>query len=425
MSGAQSKSLHDRALKSLVGGVNSPVRSFKRVGGNPILAKSAAGAFLKDVDGNKYIDFVMSYGPHLFGHAHSKIVEALSLAVKSSTCLGMTSEGEIEWAELLLKRLPGAEKVRAMSTGTEACATAIRLARGITKRDLVIKFSGHYHGHVDSLLVDAGSGVATLSSDAAPDSAGIPEALTKLARIAEFNNIESVRKIFENEKNKIACVILEPIMGNMGVVPAHKDFLEGLRRLCTEHGALLVFDEVMTGLRVHRNSAQGLYAVQPDLTTLGKIVGGGMPLSALAGPAKYMDHLAPLGSVYQAGTLSGNPVSIAAGIAMLKLIDKDDPYSQLEEFGKSFENMFYEAAKTPIAVNRVGSMISVYFRDKKPENAAQCRDIDEKAFNKYFWKMIENGIMLPPSPFEAYFLATPHRNIEQSSLKQKISKSLE
>jgi glutamate-1-semialdehyde 2,1-aminomutase len=420
----KSKELFERSKNSLVGGVNSPVRSFRRVGGNPLFAKNAKGALLWDADNREYLDFVMSYGPHLFGHAHSKIVEALKKAVDGSSCLGLSSEAEIEWSELLLKRLPNAQKVRAMSTGTEACATAIRLARGITKRDLLVKFSGHYHGHVDSLLVDAGSGVATLSEEVAPDSAGIPKALTSLARIAEFNNLESVKKIFSLDGNKIACVILEPIMGNMGVVPPQKEFLAGIRELCTQHGALFICDEVMTGLRVHKNSAQGLYGIVPDLTTLGKIVGGGMPLSALAGPSKYMDQLAPLGPVYQAGTLSGNPVAIAAGIAMLKLIDEEDPYSRLENFGRKFEACILENAKSPVAVNRVGSMISLYFRKDKPQNARDCRDIDEAKFNKFFWSMIENGIMLPPSPFEAWFIATEHDKVDFSKIQKALANSL-
>lgn len=422
----KSAALHARALKSLVGGVNSPVRSFRRVGGQPILARSGSGAWLTDVDGNRYVDLVMSYGPHLFGHARKEIIDAASAALKGSSCLGLTSEGEIEWAELVLKRLNGAEKVRALSTGTEACMTAIRLARGITGRDLVVKFSGHYHGHVDSLMVDAGSGVATLSEEVAPDSKGLPRALTELARVANFNDLVSVEEIFRRDGARIAAVILEPIMGNMGVVPPQASFLKGLRKVCDQHGALLIFDEVMTGLRVHRGSAQTLYGTRPDLTCLGKVVGGGLPLSALAGPAKYMDQLAPLGGVYQAGTLSGNPVAIAAGLAMLKLIDREDPYAKVEAAGRRLENIFQECAaerRIDLRVERVGSMISAYFRKDPVSNAADCRAVNEEHFNRFFRAMLEEGIMLPPSPFEACFLAVPHGELATDDFEGRVQKA--
>jgi len=422
----ESRSLHARALKSLVGGVNSPVRSFKRVGGQPILAKSGAGAWLTDVDNNRYVDLVMSYGPHLFGHARQEIRQATAKALEGSSCLGLTSEGEIEWAELVLSRLPGAEKVRALSTGTEACMTAIRLARGITGRDLVVKFSGHYHGHVDSLMVDAGSGVATLSEEVAPDSKGLPKALTNLARVAQFNDLASVEAVFAQEPSRIAAVILEPIMGNMGVVPPDSKFLQGLREICTRSGTLLIFDEVMTGLRVHRHSAQGLYGIRPDLTCLGKVVGGGLPLSALAGPAKYMDQLAPLGGVYQAGTLSGNPVAIAAGLAMLKLIDTKDPYPIIEQAGVRLQGAAQEVAdamKIDLRVERVGSMISFYFRKDPVKNAADCRAVDESRFNRFFLAMLEEGFMLPPSPFEACFLGVPHAELSKDDFEGRFQKA--
>jgi glutamate-1-semialdehyde 2,1-aminomutase len=417
----KSLSLHERAVKSLVGGVNSPVRSFKRVGGQPIFAAKGEGAYLWDVDGNRYVDVVMSYGPHLFGHQREEIRFACTEALKRSTCLGMTGEAEIEWAELLLKRLPGAEKVRAMSTGTEACATAIRLARGVTGRDLIVKFTGHYHGHVDSLLVAAGSGVATLSQEAVPECAGIPKALSSLARVAEFNDEAGIEAVFAQDGLKIAAVIVEPIMGNMGVVPPKPSFLKKLRELCTRHGSLLIFDEVMTGLRVHRESAQGLFGIRPDLTTLGKIVGGGLPLSALAGPAKFMDQLAPLGPVYQAGTLSGNPLCVAAGIAMMKLIDAQDPYGRLEECGAHWEKMAIAAASkagVPLRVERVGSMISFFFRKETVTTERDTRDIDEGAFKAFFWALVEAGLMMPPSPFEACFLGVPHSDIPSSEIER-------
>jgi glutamate-1-semialdehyde 2,1-aminomutase len=405
----QSKIRHEQAVKILVGGVNSPVRSFKRVGGSPLWAKRAEAQYLWDVDGHKYVDFVMSYGPHLFGHAHPKIKEAVTRALENSSCFGMSSEGELEWAELLLKRLPGAEKIRAMSSGTEACMTAVRLARGITGRDIIVKCAGHYHGHGDALLVDAGSGVATLSTDAAPDSAGLSKSQCALARVVQFNDVAQLENLFKKEGSGIACFILEPIMGNMGVVPPELNYLRKAHELCSKHGALLIFDEVMTGLRVHQHSAQGLYDIKPDLTTLGKIVGGGLPLSALAGPAKFMDQLAPLGPVYQAGTLSGNPLSVAAGIAMLKLLDDENPYQKLEKTNSTLESLVNEKAKhLPLTTNRVGSMISFFFRKEPVKNAADARAVDYELFNKFFWALLEEGIMIPPSPFEACFVSTAH-----------------
>lgn len=420
----KSKALHQKALQVLVGGVNSPVRSFKRVGGQPLLVSRARGVNLWDVDENRYIDLVMSYGPHLFGHARSEIHEAVMRALnQGSTCYGMTSEAEIEWAELVLQRIPGAEKVRALSTGTEATSTAIRLARGITGREIVIKCAGHYHGHVDSLMVDAGSGIATLSTEASADSKGLPAGLVSLARVVEFNDIDALEALFAREGTKIAAFILEPIMGNMGVVPPRREYLLKARELCSRHGALLIFDEVMTGLRVHRNSAQGLFDVQPDLTCLGKIVGGGLPLSALCGPARFMNELAPLGGVYQAGTLSGNPISIAAGIAMLRLIDREDPYAKLEKEGQRFAEIFAQAAeahKVPLRIERVASMISFYFRSAPVQNARDARETDEKAFGRFFTAMLEEGFMMPPSPFEACFLSTLHAELPRSELEAKI-----
>jgi glutamate-1-semialdehyde 2,1-aminomutase len=421
----QSSELNERARKVLVGGVNSPVRSFKRVAGNPILASRAQGAYLWDCDNNQYIDLVMSYGPHLFGHAHPRIVESLKKQMSSSTCLGMTSEGEIEWAELLLKRFPKYDKVRAMSTGTEACATAIRLARGHTGRDKILKFSGHYHGHVDSLMVAAGSGLATLAaaSDPVPDSAGIPRALSSLAIVAEFNNIELLKNVFQRHGSELAGVIVEPIMGNMGVVPPDPEFLRILRELSRAYECVLIFDEVMTGLRVHRGSAQALYGIEPDLTCLGKVVGGGLPLSALAGPNFLMEQLAPLGSVYQAGTLSGNPLCVQAGIEMMKLIDEEDPYSELEEFGQKLEEWIQDEihrSRMPMCVSRVGSMISVFCRESRPKNDRETVEVDHKLFQKYFWLMAEEGFMLPPSPYEACFLAVPHARIDEDRWKKGL-----
>lgn len=422
----QSKLLHERACRVMVGGVNSPVRSFKRVGGQPLLALRAKGLYLWDVDENKYIDLVMSYGPHLFGHAPAEIHDAIrEVLAQGSTCYGMTSGAEIEWSERVLARLPGAERVRALSTGTEATSTAVRLARGVTGRNVLVKCSGHYHGHVDSLMADAGSGIATLSNQAVPESKGIPLALTQLARVVEFNDETQLEELFRQEGEQIACMILEPIMGNMGVVPPTVSYLKKCRELCSQYGALLIFDEVMTGLRVHRHSAQGRYGIQPDLTCLGKIVGGGLPLSALAGPARYMDQLSPLGEIYQAGTLSGNPVSMAAGLAMLRLIDREDPYASLETVGQLFEKTFQNAAadkKIPFRVERVASMISFYFRDQPVKNARDARDTDGPAFQRFFSAMLSEGFMMPPSPFEACFLSTEHAKISLSVLESSVGR---
>lgn len=413
---ALSESLHSEAEKVLVGGVNSPVRSFRRVGGSPILAKNASGPYLWDQDGKKYIDLVMSYGPHLFGHSQKDIVDKISSTAKNGLCFGMTTQQEVEWAKKFLSFLPWAEKVRAMSSGTEACMTAVRLARGITGRELLVKFSGHFHGHVDALMVDAGSGVATLSEKPSPDSAGLIKSIVDTVKVLEFNDVESLKKLFLLEGKKIAAVILEPVMGNMGVVPPTLEFLETLRKLTKEAEALLIFDEVMTGFRVSKKSAHGFFGIEPDLCTFGKIVGGGLPLSALTGKAKYMDFLSPLGSVYQAGTLSGNPLGVSAGLKMLELISENDPYSRLDELGSFLEGAIEEIAlknQIELKVSRVGSMLSVFFRKQKPTNARETRDINENTFKKFFWALVEEGILIPPSPFEAYFLSTAHFEIEQ------------
>lgn len=418
----KSQSLHNQAQKFLIGGVNSPVRSFARVGRHPILASRAQGAHLWDVDGNEYIDLVMSYGPHLLGHLPEEIVTSLKETLKNGMCFGMTSEAEFLWAEAALKKIPSAERIRAMNSGTEACMTAIRLARAYSKRDVIVKFSGHYHGHIDSLLVDSGSGVATLSSQAVADSAGLPKKMIADIRVLEFNNTEKLKELFSQEGDKIAGIILEPIMGNMGVIPGEKSFLNELRNLCTDNGALLIFDEVMTGFRVHPHSTQGLFDITPDLSCFGKVIGGGMPLSALAGPQKIMEHLAPLGSVYQAGTLSGNPIAIQAGLSMLKVLEKDAPYDSLENLGAQLQNTIEEAAQEKglaLKVQRVGSMLSIFFRENAVKNSQDSRDVDMELFKKFFWSALENGIMLPPSPFEAYFLATAHKSVE-AALNEKM-----
>lgn len=403
---------HGLAKKTLVGGVSSPVRSFKRVAGNPIFIESGQGAYVKDVDGNSYLDLVMGYGPHLFGHRPAPIIERVKEVLNTGTAFGFTSKAEIVWAEKLLKFFPNSEKVRMMSTGTEACATAIRLARGITGRNLVLKCAGHYNGHVDSLMVDSGSGLATLNfGTASADSSGLPDDLVKLSLVVPFNDLDALKTIFVQNPKKIACFILEPVMGNMGVVPPNAEFLNLARKLCTESGTILIFDEVMTGCRVGRFSAQGRYGVEPDLTCLAKIIGGGFPLAAVCGKSKLMDFLAPEGKVYQAGTFSGNPVCVAGGTAMLDLIEKEDPYQRLEALGLWVEEMVKEKAakyRVPLQVGRVGSMVSFYFQNDSVKNADDCKKTNSDHFKKFFWALADKGVLIPPSPFEACFLSVAH-----------------
>ncbi|NCN26333.1 aminotransferase class III-fold pyridoxal phosphate-dependent enzyme [bacterium] len=421
----KSKQAHQRAQKVIVGGVNSPVRSFARVGRTPLLASHASGAHVFDLDGNKYIDLVLSYGPHLFGHAHPLIVERIHEAAKKGLGFGLTTEVEIEWSERLLKHFPNLDRVRAMNSGTEACMTAIRLARGYTKKEVILKFSGHYHGHVDWLMVDSGSGIATLSNELNPDSDGLPKSVAESVRVLPFNSEILLEEFFKEEGDNLAGVILEPVMGNMGVIPAKVEWLDRLRKLCTAHKAVLILDEVMSGFRASSTSAQGLYNIKPDLCCLGKVVGGGMPVSALAGTQEIMECLAPMGKVYQAGTLSGNPVGIAAGLAMLDLIEKEEPFSQMEELGSWTQSIFESAIekyKIDANVIRRGSMFSVFFRKHNPENARDATDINHELFSRYFWAMIEEGIMIPPSSYEAYFLSTAHGAALKNGLEGKVDR---
>lgn len=420
-----------RAEKVFVGGVNSPVRSFKRVGGKPIVAQRAEGAFVFDDNNKKYLDCVMSYGPHLFGHGYKPIIESLRKILEEGLCYGMTSEREVLWGEKMISLVQGIFpkkklKVRALSSGTEACMSAIRLARGHTQREIIVKCSGHYHGHVDSLLFDAGSGVATLSENIAPDSAGLPKALAHNLKVISFNDVESLTNVFNEFGNQIAALILEPVMGNMGVVNPDPAFLRVARETTQKNGALLIFDEVMTGFRVHELSASGRFQIEPDIVTFGKIVGGGLPLAAFVAPDEIMNDLAPTGAVYQAGTLSGNPLGVGAGLAMLTQIEKEKPYAALESLGKKLEENIQNAAREKgleLSVARCGSMLSIFFRKELPRNAAETRDVNFDLFSKFFWNAIENGLMLPPSPFEAYFLSTAH--LEHSDqLQEKFRKSL-
>lgn len=417
MSGARpdrsSRAAYERACRSIPGGVNSPVRSFRSVGLTPFFVASANGPHLVDVDGNRYVDFVMSWGPLLFGHAAPRVVEAVERAVRRGTSYGAPTVAEVELAERLRAAMPSLEKVRLVNSGTEATLSAVRLARGFTGRDLIVKFAGHYHGHHDALLVSAGSGGATFS---VPDSAGVPSGVAALTRVLPFNSPGAVRSLFAAEGGRIAAAIVEPVAGNMGVVPPAAGFLELLREETRRSGALLVFDEVMTGFRVALGGAQSLYGVTPDLTTLGKVIGGGFPLAAYGGRAEVMDRVSPLGPVYQAGTLSGNPVAVAAGIAQLDAILEDPAvYERLEASGDRIERGLLGAAReagAAVTVNRVGSMLTPFFSaSSEPPRVTDfdsARECDSAAYAAFFRGLLDRGFFLPPSAFEALFLSTAH-----------------
>ncbi len=405
----RSAELLKRALAVIPGGVNSPVRAFRGVGGTPLFISRASGSSIWDVDGNRYIDYVGSWGPMILGHADPSVVDAVKFAVDRSSSFGAPTEGEVKLAEVLTKRVPSVEKVRLVSSGTEATMSAIRLARGFTKRDAIIKFEGCYHGHADHLLVKAGSGVATFGL---PDSPGVPADFAKHTRTLPFNDLAAVREIFAAEGKQIAAVILEPIVGNMGVVPPRDGWLELLRELTEKHGALLIFDEVMTGFRVHPAGAQGLYGITPDLSTFGKIIGGGMPMGAYGGRADIMDLIAPAGPVYQAGTLSGNPCAVAAGLKTLEGLSAPGSYEQLEKRCQKLEDGLIDAlAEMGVSgrVQRVGSMFTLFFNDGSPvwsfDDAKRC---DHEKFKTYFHSMLERGIYLPPSGYEAAFVSMAH-----------------
>ena len=408
MERTRSKALFERALRSIPGGVNSPVRAFKGVGGHPVFFKSGDGAWLEDVDGNRYIDYVASWGPMLLGHRHRGVVQAIRAQAERALGFGAPTEQETELAELIIGMVPGIEKVRLVNSGTEATMTAIRLARGFTGRDLVLKFDGCYHGHSDSLLVRAGSGVLTLGI---PNSPGVPEAVASKTLTLPFNDLDAVRRAFDAWSGEIAAVILEPVTGNMGCVPPVGGYLDGLREITAAAGSLLIFDEVMTGFRVALGGAQARYGVTPDLTTLGKVIGGGLPIGALGGTAVIMDHLAPAGPVYQAGTLSGNPLAVAAGIATLKSLD-EDLYVLLAERTERLAGGFRELGSRhnrPLTVNAACGMFSLFF--DAPEEVTDFSHVARSnvdTFNRFFHGMLERGVYLAPSAFEAGFLGLRH-----------------
>jgi glutamate-1-semialdehyde 2,1-aminomutase len=414
------------AEQHLPGGVNSPVRAFKAVGGRPIVIESASGCLMTDVDGNTYIDFVGSWGPMILGHAHPKVLQAVEQSLKHGLSFGATSPNEIELAGRIKQFFPSIELVRLVSSGTEACMSAIRVARGFTGRDAVLKFEGCYHGHTDCLLAKAGSGTMTLGL---PDSAGVPAALTEHTYTAPYNDLAAVESIFREKGNEIAAVILEPVVGNMGVVVPHPDFLSGLRELCTRYGSLLILDEVMTGFRLSRGGAQQLYGVVPDLTCLGKIVGGGLPLAAYGGRREIMETLAPLGPVYQAGTLSGNPIASAAGLATLAEIDAQPGlYQHLETIGQEIQNglePLIEKFGLQARVQRVGSMWTLFFTDRPVANYADARTCRTDLYARFFQGMLEGGIYLPPSQFESAFLGVAHGRAEIQTFLQVAERVLQ
>ena len=397
--------LYTKGLKHLVGAVNSPVRAFKSVGGVPLFIDRADGSKIYDVDNNEYIDFVLSYGPMVLGHRNRKVEKAIKKALRKGYTFGATSKNEIRLAKLVCNAFPGMDKVRFVNSGTEAVLSAIRLARAFTGKDKIIKFSGCYHGHSDALLVAAGSGLATLSL---PGSKGVPEDAVKNTLIAAYNNLDSVKEQISKHKD-IAAIIIEPVGGNMGVVIPQNNFLKKLSELAKENDILLIADEVMTGFRSKFGGAQEILGVEADITCLGKIVGGGFPVGAYGARNEIMEMVAPLGEMYQAGTLSGNPIAMACGIETLRVLKNKDPFNKFEKIAERLENTLLKEAKKngiDLQVNRFGSMINPFFTNKKVTDFDTAQSSDTKKFKKFFWKMIENGVFLPPSQFEAWFLCT-------------------
>ena len=404
----KSESLFARAQARIPGGVNSPVRAFRAVGGTPPFLERALGAYLWDVDGRRYIDYVGSWGPMLAGHTHPAVVEAVQQAAARALSFGAPTEAEVELAELLCRLVPSMERVRLVSSGTEATMTALRLARGATGRDLIVKFEGCYHGHADSLLVKAGSGALTLGH---PSSAGVPADTAAHTVVVDYNDVAQVKTLFEKRGGEIAALIVEPVAGNMNLVLPAAGFLQALREECTRCGALLIFDEVMTGMRVALGGAQERFGVRPDLTTLGKVIGGGLPVGALGGRRELMEQLAPLGPVYQAGTLSGNPVAVAAGLATLRLVQQPGFHARVEATTRTLvEGLAREARAAGVAFSAqsIGSMFGVYFRAAPPAGYAEVMQCDREAFNRFFHAMLAAGVYLAPSAYEAGFVSAAH-----------------
>lgn len=403
----RSRAAFEKAKRFIPGGVNSPVRAFRSVGLTPPVIARGQGSRIYDIDGQSYIDYVLSWGPLIVGHAHPEVVEAIRRTAENGTSFGAPTELETALAELVCERVPSVELVRMVNSGTEATMSALRLARGYTGRNKIVKFEGSYHGHADSLLIKAGSGVATLGL---PDSPGVPEATASHTITVPYNDLEAVRTAFERYGEDIAAVIVEPIAGNMGVVPPLPGFLEGLRDITRAWGSLLIFDEVMTGFRVHYHCAQGMYGVTPDLTCLGKVIGGGLPVGAYGGRRDIMEHVAPLGPVYQAGTLSGNPLAMAAGYTTLKLMT-EEAYRRLEQLAARLHEGLERNARefgVPLTINRIGSMLCPFFTEGPVVNYETARTSDLDRFRRVFAGLLEEGVYIPPSQFEGWFLSTAH-----------------
>tara|TARA_B110000444_G_C18848938_1_gene604028 strand:- start:1194 stop:2480 length:1287 start_codon:yes stop_codon:yes gene_type:complete len=424
----RSSELFKEAKQVIPGGVNSPVRAFKSVGGTPVFASRAKGAYVFDEDGNRFIDYISSWGPMILGHAHPKVINAISETAKKGTSFGMPTSLETDLAKLSLSMVTGMTKIRFVNSGTEACMSAIRLARGYTKKDKIIKFSGCYHGHSDSFLIEAGSGVVTFGT---PNSPGVTEGTAKDTLIAPYNDLDYVKKLFQNNKNEIAGIIIEPVAGNMGCIIPKNGFIEGLRKLCDENNCLFIFDEVMTGFRLSKGGAQELLAVNADIVTYGKVIGGGLPVGAFSSNNKIMKELSPEGAVYQAGTLSGNPLAMTAGIAtLLELKNNNKIYQSLEDKTSYLEKGMREVLdKTTydFRINRLGSMISLHFCSEDVVDFKSAQKGNNKRFKKYFHGMLNEGIYLPPSAFESYFLndALTYKDIDFTlDALKKVSKTL-
>jgi len=419
-----SRDLYRKAQQLMPAGVNSPVRAFRAVGGDPLFIQKAQGAHLWDADGNRYIDYVGSWGPMILGHRHPKVMEAIERALARGTSFGAPTDLEIELAQLIVDRVPSVEMVRMVNSGTEAAMSAIRLARGYTGRSRILKFEGCYHGHADGLLVRAGSGALTFG---VPDSAGVPAPYAELTIALPFNDTEGFREAMARWGEETACVIVEPVAGNVGVIPPRPGFLESLREETKRTGALLIFDEVITGFRVAPGGAQERYGVMPDITCLGKIVGGGLPVGAYGGPRAIMEQVAPLGPVYQAGTLSGNPLAMAAGIATLKELGRPGAYEELEEKGRQLEEAFGEAAREagiPIRQHRVGSMMSVFFTEKEVWDYSSAKGADTSRYARFFREMLSRGVYLAPSQFEAAFVSLAHSQEDMERTQEALRSAM-
>ncbi|GAA0675982.1 MULTISPECIES: glutamate-1-semialdehyde 2,1-aminomutase [Clostridium] len=420
-----SSDLFKRAKEVMPGGVNSPVRAFRAVGSDPLFIKKANGSKIYDADGHEYIDYICSWGPMILGHNHPIILDAVAKAIQNGLSYGAPTENEVLIGELIRKMVPNVEMIRMVNSGTEAVMSAIRVARGFTGRNKIIKFEGCYHGHSDSMLVKAGSGLLT---EGTPDSLGVPKNATQDTLTAEYNNIESVRKFFENNKDEIAAVIVEPVAANMGVVPPKKEFLEGLRAICTENKTILIFDEVITGFRLARGGAQEYFGIEADLVTYGKIIGGGMPVGAYGGRREIMEYVSPLGGVYQAGTLSGNPVAMAAGLAQLTMLyENPEIYEKINKTTEKLAEGFRTIAakyNAPISVNVAGSLMCPFFTDKKVENYNDAKTSDTEAYAKYFNSIEERGIYIAPSQFEAMFMSYAHSDEDIDKTLQAAEESI-